>query len=55
MLKEAVDGKFLSTATAGGFVGSVFALYATSTGKESNNKAFFDWFQYKGDDDIYKQ
>lgn len=55
MLKEAVDGKFLSTATAGGFVGSVFALYATSTGKESNNKAFFDWFEYKGDDDIYKQ
>jgi len=28
MLKDNVDGKFLSTETAGGFVGSVFAMYA---------------------------
>jgi len=50
-----VDGRFLSTATAGGFVGNVFGLYATSTGKESNNTAYFDWFEYKGEDDVYKQ
>ncbi|MDB5209003.1 MAG: family 43 glycosylhydrolase [Flavisolibacter sp.] len=49
-----VDGKFLSTKTAGGFVGSVFGLYATSIGKESNAKAYFDWFHYTGEDDIFK-
>ena len=43
-----VDGKFLSTATAGGFVGCVFGLYATSTGKMSDNLAEFDWFEYRG-------
>ncbi|MBB1283781.1 glycoside hydrolase family 43 protein [Flavisolibacter sp. BT320] len=51
---QEVDGKFLSTATAGGFVGSVFGLYATSLGKESRNKALFDWFDYKGEDDVFK-
>ena len=55
LLKDKVDGRFLSTATAGGFVGNVFGLYATSTGKESNNTAYFDWFEYKGEDDVYKQ
>lgn len=50
-----VDGKFLSTATAGGFVGSVFGLYATSLGKESRTKASFDWFTYKGNDDVFNQ
>ena len=49
-----VDGKFLSTKTAGGFVGSVFGLYATSLGKESSSKAYFDWFEYKGQDTIFK-
>ncbi|RZL50760.1 MAG: glycoside hydrolase family 43 protein [Pedobacter sp.] len=54
LLKENVDGKFLSTQTAGGFIGSVFAMYATSSGKESTNKASFKWLNYKGDDEIYK-
>lgn len=49
-----VDGKFLSTKTAGGFVGSLFGLYATSTGKQSGATAFFDWFAYTGNDDVYK-
>lgn len=50
LLNEPVSGKWLSTSTAGGFVGTVFALYATSSGKISQAKAFFNWFQYKGDD-----
>lgn len=54
LLREGLDARFLSTQTAGGFVGCVFALYATSQGKESSNKAYFNWFEYKGDDDIYK-
>lgn len=49
-----VDGKFLSTKTAGGFVGSVFGLYATSLGKPSASKAFYDWFWYQGNDEAYK-
>jgi len=53
-LKDDIDGRFLSTKTAGGFVGSVFGMYATSSGKESDQKAYFDWFEYKGDDDVYK-
>ena len=52
---EGMDAKFLSTKTAGGFVGCVFALYATSQGKESSNKAFFNWFEYQGNDDIYNK
>ncbi|HEX7846932.1 MAG TPA: glycoside hydrolase family 43 protein [Chitinophagaceae bacterium] len=54
MIKKVVDGKFLSTKTAGGFVGCVFALYATSLGRESSAKAFYDRFEYKGDDGVYK-
>ncbi|MEO5562401.1 MAG: glycoside hydrolase family 43 protein [Chitinophagaceae bacterium] len=54
LLKDNIDGKFLSTSQAGGFVGSVFALYATSNGKPSNVSAAFDWFEYKGDDDVFK-
>ncbi|MEI9806909.1 MAG: glycoside hydrolase family 43 protein [Bacteroidota bacterium] len=55
LLADKQDGKFLSTKDAGGFVGSVFALYATSSGKESSKKAYFDWFEYKGNDEVYKQ
>ena len=49
-----VDGKVLSTEKAGGFVGCVFGLYATSIGNPSKTKAFFDWFEYKGRDEVFK-
>lgn len=49
-----VDGTILSTAKAGGFVGSVFGLYATSLGKPSAAQAQFDWFQYRGDDAVFR-
>jgi hypothetical protein len=29
-------------------------MYATSDGVVSDNKALYDWFEYKGDDVIYK-
>jgi xylan 1,4-beta-xylosidase len=54
LLKEGLDARFLSTKTSGGFVGSVFALYATSWGKESTNKAYFNCFEYRGNDEVYK-
>ena len=49
-----VDGKILSTAKAGGFVGCVFGLYTTSLGNPSNTKAYFNWFEYKGLDEVFK-
>ena len=59
LIKDNVDGKFLSTKVAGGFaanfVGSTLALYATSLGSQSTNTAYFDWFEYKGDDEVYKK
>lgn len=54
LVSEGMDAKFLSTQTAGGFVGCVYALYATSQGKASSNKAWFNWFEYQGNDAIYK-
>jgi alpha-N-arabinofuranosidase len=49
-----VDGKYLSTKVAGGFVGSLFALYATSSGEASQNVAGFKWLDYAGNDEIYR-
>jgi alpha-N-arabinofuranosidase len=55
LLLNGVDGKFLSTSVAGGFVGSVFGMYTTSLGKPSTSKAYFNWIEYKGNDDVYKK
>jgi xylan 1,4-beta-xylosidase len=55
LLVNNIDAKFLSTKEAGGFVGSIFALYATSTGISSSNKAWFNWLEYKGDDIVFKK
>lgn len=54
VLFEGADGKFLSTKTAGGFVGSMYAMYTTSNGELSDNQAHFEWFQYEGKDDAFK-
>jgi alpha-N-arabinofuranosidase len=54
LLKDGVDGKFLSTKVAGGFVGCMYALYSTSLGKSSQNKSYFDWFKYSGENEAYK-
>jgi xylan 1,4-beta-xylosidase len=53
LLQEGVNGKFLSTKEAGGFVGSVFALYATSQGEATNSKAYFDSFNYSSKDEPF--
>lgn len=54
LLKDGVDARFLSTRVAGGFVGCMYALYATSLGTPSKSKAYFDWFEYAGDDEIHR-
>ncbi len=53
VLKDGIDASFLSTKVAGGFVGCMYALYATSIGKESASTAYFDWFKYKGNNEAY--
>lgn len=55
LLKDSVDGKFLSTKVAGGFVGSLYALYATSNGKPATGSASYNSFYYKGEDDVFKK
>ena len=47
-IAENVDGRILSTPVAGGFVGAVIALYASSNGQASTTVADFDWFEYIG-------
>lgn len=52
-LKENVDAHFLSTRVAGGFVGCMVAMYATSLGAPSESKAYYNWFEYTGNDEMY--
>jgi alpha-N-arabinofuranosidase len=54
ILKDGVDGTFLSTSVAGGFVGTVFAMYATSSGKPTDTNVLFDFFEYVGNDEVFK-
>jgi xylan 1,4-beta-xylosidase len=54
MLQDNVDARFLSTETAGGFIGCVFGLYTTSSGKPTTNSASFAYLRYTGDDPVYK-
>jgi xylan 1,4-beta-xylosidase len=54
-LKGNVDAKFLSTQVAGGFIGCLFGMYATSSGKPTTNSASFKWLKYEGNDPMYQQ
>ena len=54
LVKNNVDGKFLSTEVAGGFIGCVFGMYATSSGKTTSNSASFGYLRYAGNDPMYK-
>lgn len=55
VLKDGVDARWLSTQTAGGFVGCVYAPYASSHGQESQAKAAYHWFEYRGNDPVFKK
>ncbi len=54
LLQDKVDGKYLSTAVAGGFVGALYGIYATADGEQSTNNAIYKWFGYKGNDHTYQ-
>ncbi|MDR1505290.1 MAG: family 43 glycosylhydrolase, partial [Prevotella sp.] len=42
-----LDTRYLSTEVAGGFTGVMIGLYASSNGKVSKAKAYYDWFDYE--------
>lgn len=48
-----INGKWLSTYEAGGFVGCMYAMYASSNGQPSTNKAYFNSFRAVNNDDVY--
>ena len=54
VLKDKVDGKFVSTQVAGGFIGCLFGMYATSSGQPTTNTAAFKYLKYAGNDPMYK-
>lgn len=49
-LAKEVDARFVSTRTAGGFVGVIHGMYTTSSGQPSANKALFQLFMSASDD-----
>lgn len=54
LLKDKVDGKFLSTKVANSFIGCTYGMYATSTGEKSDNTATFKFLKYSGNDPVLK-
>ncbi|MCE6992941.1 glycoside hydrolase family 43 protein [Dyadobacter sp. CY323] len=54
MLKDKVDAKFLSTEVAGGFIGCLFGMYATSSGEPTTNSASFKYLKYSSNDPMFK-
>lgn len=54
LLKGKVDGKFLSTHVAGGFIGCMFGMYATSSGASTSSQASYKYLRYSGKDPMYK-
>ncbi|MDR1344914.1 MAG: glycoside hydrolase family 43 protein [Tannerellaceae bacterium] len=44
-----LDTRYLSTEVAGGFTGVMIGLYASSNGKPTKAKAYYDWFDYQVD------
>ncbi|WP_343328641.1 glycoside hydrolase family 43 protein [Polaribacter staleyi] len=47
---ENADATFLSTKKAGGFVGTIYGMYTTSSGVKSTNAAIFNWFKISNND-----
>ncbi|NRF37772.1 glycoside hydrolase family 43 protein [Pedobacter foliorum] len=54
-LADKIDGKYLSTLVAKGFVGALYGMYATSEGQSTDNKAVYKWFGYSGNDSTYEK
>ncbi len=46
LLYENADSTLLNPASIGTFTGMLLGMFASGNGRESNNQADFDWFQY---------
>ncbi|WP_254560490.1 glycoside hydrolase family 43 protein [Dyadobacter diqingensis] len=55
LLQDKLDAKYLSTKTAGGFIGCLFGMYATSSGDQTTNSASFKYLKYSGNDPMFKK
>jgi alpha-N-arabinofuranosidase len=55
LVKENVDAKFLSTKEAGGFIGCLYGMYATSSGEQTDNSASFEYLKYSGNDPVFRK
>lgn len=55
LLKDKLDAKFLSTQVAGGFIGCLFGMYATSSGSQTTNTASFKYLKYSGNDPMFRK
>lgn len=55
LVKENVDAKFLSTKEAGGFIGCLYGMYATSSGEQADNTASFKYLKYTGNDPVFRK
>jgi len=54
LLQDRLDAKYLSTKTAGGFIGCLFGMYATSSGEQTSNSASFKYLKYSGNDPMFE-
>ncbi|HEX7692722.1 MAG TPA: glycoside hydrolase family 43 protein [Sediminibacterium sp.] len=54
LFKGKLDARYLSTKTAGGFVGCIYGMYATASGLPSSNSASFAYLKYAGNDPMYR-
>jgi xylan 1,4-beta-xylosidase len=55
LLMDKMDAKYLSTKTAGGFIGCLFGMYATSSGDQTTNSASFKYLKYSGNDPMFRK
>lgn len=55
LVKDNVDAKFLSTKEAGGFIGCLYGMYATSSGEQADNTASFKYLKYTGNDPVFRK
>jgi len=49
ILADGVNGGFMGSETAGGFIGAYIGMFATGNGVDMDRHAAFDWFTYKAD------
>lgn len=52
LLYENADARKINPEIVGGMVGTMLGMFASSNGRESSNKAEFDWFEYIGTEQI---